>query len=115
MKLMMHILKSNKSLKLDNEKITFDEILDKLKEEYNEVVEATNDYSKKRTLSTLKEVIRETFDLCQICILMLWKCHRKAIIFDEHKLIQDLNIEHKDKLVSRGWIFKTGIEIDVKE
>ncbi|HAK41819.1 MAG TPA: hypothetical protein DCM59_02640 [Clostridium sp.] len=115
MKLMMHILKSNPSLGINNEKITFYEILDKLKEEYIEVVEAVQNYSKQRTLSTLKEVIRETFDLGQVCILMLWKCHRQSITFDEPKLLQDLNIEHKDKLAARGWIFKTGIEIDVKE
>lgn len=115
MKLIMHILKSNPRLGINNEKITFDEILDKLKEEYKEVVEAVHAYSNHRTLSTLKEAIKETYDLGQVCILMLWKCHRQSITFDEPKLLQDLNIEHKDKLASRGWIFKTGIEIDVKE
>ena len=36
-------------------------------------------------------------------------------IKDAEKFIEDINIEHKDKLSNRGWIYETGIEIDVKE
>jgi hypothetical protein len=60
--------------------------------------------------------MRETFDLIQMCILILWRCHRKALDLDEPLLIKDINIEHKDKLITeRGWIVETGIEIDIKE
>ncbi|WP_242851375.1 hypothetical protein [Clostridium sp. DMHC 10] len=47
--------------------------------------------------------------------MILWKCHRKALDLDEPNLIQDINIEHKDKLIGRAWSIETGIEIDVKE
>ena len=115
MKLLMHILRENKKLNIDNTKINDLTIVRKLEEEYREVVKAVFDYHRDKTLSNLKEIIRETFDLIQVCILILWRCHRRAVTLDESNLIQDLNIEHKDKLSSRGWIIETGIEIDVKE
>ena len=115
MKLLMHILRENKKLKIDNSKINDLSILRKLEEEYKEVVKAIFDYHKEKTLSNLKEIIRETFDLIQVCILILWRCHRRAVTLDEPNLVQDINIEHKDKLSSRGWIIETGIEIDIKE
>lgn len=116
MKLLMHILKNNPRLNINNETITFNEIKDKLKEEFYEVVKAINNYNNERSLVNLKEVIRETFDIIQIAILILWKCHRIAKDLDKPNLIQDINLEHKDKLIlERGWIPETGIEIDVKE
>ncbi|MEG3040880.1 MAG: hypothetical protein RR891_02675 [Clostridium sp.] len=115
MKLIMHILKSNPRLSIDNEKLSFNDILDKLKEEYIEVVEATYTYSKVRSTSKLKELVGEIFDLIQVCILLLWKCNIQAVTLDNNELIKDVNIDHKDKLIDRGWIIKTGIEIDVKE
>ena len=115
MKLLMHILKENKELNIDNTRVNDLTIINKLAEECKEVVKAIVDYNKNKTLNNLKEIIRETFDLIQVCILILWRCHRRALTIDEPNLIQDINIEHKDKLVERQWIFKTGIEIDVKE
>lgn len=115
MKLLMHILKENKKLKIDNTKLNDLSILRKLEEEYREVIKAIFDYHRDKTLSNLKEIVRETFDLVQICILILWRCHRRAEALGMGNLIQDINIEHKDKLSSRGWIIETGIEIDVKE
>ena len=48
--------------------------------------------------------------------MILWRAHKKALELDEPNLIQDINLEHKDKLISgRGWIAETGIQIDVKE
>lgn len=111
----MHVLKKNDKLKIDNTTISPEEIILKLDEECKEVVEAICNYSKDRTLSNLKEVFRETFDLIQMCILILWKYNRQALDFDESSLLKDINIEHKDKLVERQWIFETGIEIDIKE
>lgn len=35
--------------------------------------------------------------------------------YNKSKSLQDINFEHKDKLINRGWIIKTGIEVDVKE
>lgn len=116
MKLLMHILKENKSLGIDNTTLDFTLILVKLREEYKEVIEAAKIYDSDRSLRNLKEIVRETFDLIQICILILWRCSRKAGDFDEPKLLEELNIEHKDKLISeRHWIPETGIEIDIKE
>lgn len=115
MKLLMHILRKNDKLKIDNTAITTEGIITKLMEEYAEVVDAIARYNKSKCLSNLKEIVRETFDLIQMCILILWKCHRKALDLDEPNLIQDINIEHKDKLIGRAWSIETGIEIDVKE
>lgn len=115
MKLMMHVLKRNNRLKIDNETITFKEILDKLKEEFYEVVKAINNYNQDKTLLNLKEIVRETFDVIQICILILFRCTRISEDLDEPSLVQEINIEHKDKLAERGWIYETGIEIDIKE
>ena len=40
----------------------------------------------------------------------------RAVTFEEPNLIQEVNIEHKDKLISsRSWEPVTGIEIDIKE
>lgn len=115
MKLLMHILRESKKLNIDNTKIGPMAIIIKLDEEFKEVVKAMMNYSKDKTLNNLKSVMAETFDLIQVCILILWKYHRQAVDFDEPNLIKDMNIEHKDKLISRGWIIETGIEIDVKE
>lgn len=115
MKLMMHILKENKKLNIDNTILGAAGIISKLNEEYREVVTAILNYSENRTLLNLKEIIRETFDLIQICILILWRCHRQALDLDQANLIQDINIEHKNKLIGREWTIETGIEIDVKE
>lgn len=116
MKLLMHILKKNDKLGIDNTTATVTDILVKLKEEYQEVVEAAINYSQDKRLSNLKEIVRETFDLVQMCILILWRCHRQALTFDEPNLVQDINLEHKNKLIGqRSWTIETGIEIDVKE
>jgi NTP pyrophosphatase (non-canonical NTP hydrolase) len=115
MKLMMHILRKNIKLGINNETISFKEISDKLKEEFYEVIKAINNYNHDKTLLNLKEIIRETFDVIQICILIMWKCNRVAKDFDYDGLIEEINIEHKDKLINREWIIQTGIKIDVKE
>ena len=115
MKLLMHVLKKNNKFGIDNETLPFREISDKLKEEFYEVIKAINNYIHDKTLLNLKEIIRETFDVIQICILILWRCHRQALDIDYPTLIQEINIEHKDKLAQREWIVETGIEIDVKE
>ena len=115
MKLLMHVLKKNNKFGIDNETLPFREISDKLKEEFYDVIKAINNYIHDKTLLNLKEIIRETFDVIQICILILWRCHRQALDIDYPTLIQEINIEHKDKLAQREWIVETGIEIDVKE
>lgn len=115
MKLLMHITKKSNQLGIDNESISNEEIQSKLSEEYLEVMAELKKYKKDRTLSILKNIIRETFDLIQVCILILWRCHRQAKDFHEDNLIQDINIEHKDKLTSRGWSYESGIRIEVGE
>lgn len=116
MKLLMHILKKSYKLGIDNEKLTLKQISDKLKEEFYEVIKAINNYNHNKTLLNLKEIIRETFDVIQICILILWRSHKIAKDLGYEELIKEINIEHKDKLISEHqWIIETGIEIDVKE
>lgn len=115
MKLLMHVLKANKKLNIDNTTLNNHAITEKLDEECEEVKDALTNYCFDRTLKNLKEIIRETFDLTQVCILILWRCHRQALDIDQPNLIEEINIEHKDKLVAREWIYETGIEIDVKE
>ena len=116
MKLLMHILKKNDELKIDNRLISNYQIREKLKEEYGEVITELMNYDEDATIDNLKDIVRETFDLIQICILILWRCRRRAKEVGEDSLIQDINIEHKDKLVSqRSWTIETGIEIDIKE
>lgn len=116
MKLLMHVLKKNIKFDINNETISFKEINCKLTEEFTEVLKAIVNYTQDKTLINLKEIIRETFDLIQMSILILWKCHRIAKDLDLPGLIEEINIEHKDKLISeRGWTIETGIEIDVKE
>ena len=115
MKLLMHILRKNDKSNIDNTTLSLTQISGKLTEEYTEVVEALEDYYLDRSLVKLKEVVRETFDLIQMCILILWRSHRIARDLDEPDLIKDINIEHKNKLINRQWIIETGIEIDIKE
>lgn len=115
MKLMMHVLKKNNKENINNEKASFDMLKTKLEEEFKEVVQAIEDYCKVKTVSNLILLVSEIFDLIQMCIALLYKCHMRAQDHECSSLVQDVNIVHKNKLVARGWIFKTGISIDVKE
>jgi NTP pyrophosphatase (non-canonical NTP hydrolase) len=115
LKLIMHILKNNKPKKIDNEKATFEQIKDKLSEECREVKTAITLYQFNNTNENLKEIAREAFDVIQMCILVLWRCHRIAKSKGDNEFIEKINIEHKNKLIDRGWTIETGIEIDVKE
>ena len=115
MKLLMQVLKKNDKLKIDNTTITSKELIAKITEEYKEVIEAIQKYDNKR-LVNLKDIIRETYDLIQMCILVLWKCHRKALTLDEPNLIKELNEEHRVKLINkRKWVTKANIDIELKE
>ena len=112
MKLLMHITKKNNKLGIDNTSISSEYIQSKLFEEYVEVVSELRKYKKDRTLSNLKNIIIETFDLIQVCILIMYRCHRQAQDFDKANLIEEINIEHKDKLTARGWSYESGIRIE---
>ena len=115
MRLLMHILKRNKKLNIDNRRIGTIGIISKLNEEVKEVEVELLNYSKRSSKKTLKDIIAETFDVIQICILILWRCHLESKRYDEPDLVQDVNLQHKDKLIGRGWEIETGIEIEVKE
>ncbi|WP_241414858.1 hypothetical protein [Clostridium beijerinckii] len=116
MKLLMYILKKNEKFNIDNETITFREIRDKLTEEFTELVKAIVNYSYDKTLKNLKAVVREAFDVIQVCILILRKCHTISKDLDYPDLIKEINLEHKDKLlIEKNWIAETSIEIDIKE
>lgn len=115
MKLLMHILKKNEKLGIDNRIISTGRISRKLQEEHQEVQDALLYFNESPNLENLKEIMRETFDLIQMCILILWRCHKQAKDMDQLKLIQEINFEHKEKIISREWIIETGIEIDIKE
>lgn len=112
MKLLMHVTKENKKLGIDNTSISNRKIKLKLSEECLEVIDALDKYTNDKTLSNLKNVVRETFDLIQMCILILFRCHRQAQDFDKANLIEEINIEHKDKLTARGWSYESGIRIE---
>ncbi|EPY2290989.1 MULTISPECIES: MazG-like family protein [Clostridium] len=116
MKLLMQVLKKNDKLKIDNTTITSKELIAKITEEYKEVIEAIQKYENNKRLVNLKDIIRETYDLIQMCILVLWKCHRKALTLDEPNLIKELNEEHRVKLINkRKWVTKANIDIELKE
>ncbi len=116
MKLLMKVLKRNDKLKIDNTTITSKELIDKITEEYKEVIEAIQKYENSKRLINLKDVIRETYDLIQMCILVLWKCHRRALTLDEPNLIKEINQEHIVKLIDeRNWVSGTNINIELKE
>ena len=115
MKLLMHVLKKNDKLKIDNRITSFEEISNKLEEEFYEVRGTLVAFQDKGNVENLKRIISETFDLIQMCILILWRCHKIAKDIDKPKLIEEVNIDHKDKLITeREWIIETGIEINVK-
>lgn len=116
MKLLMQVLKKNDKLRIDNTTITSKELIAKITEEYREVIEAIQKYENNKRLINLKNIIRETYDLIQMCILVLWKCHRKALILDEPNLIKEINQEHIVKLIDeRKWTPKANINIELKE
>ncbi|MCW6111918.1 MazG-like family protein [Clostridium sporogenes] len=116
MKLLMQVLKKNDRLKIDNTTITSKELIAKITEEYKEVIEAIQKYENNKTLINLKDIIRETYDLIQMCILVLWKCHRKSLTLDEPNLIKEINQEHIVKLIDkRNWIPEANIDIELKE
>ncbi len=116
MKLLMQVLKKNDRLKIDNTTITSRELIAKITEEYREVIEAIQKYENNKRLINLKDIIRETYDLIQMCILVLWKCHRKALTLDEPNLIKEINKEHIVKLIDeRNWTPKANINIELKE
>ena len=116
MKLLFHILRKNKRLEIDNETLPWGDITEKLDEEFSEVVVEIDNYRINKDFNSIVKIIKETFDLIQVCILILWRCHKVAVKAESPDLIQELNLEHKDKLISiRHWEPVTGIEVDIKE
>lgn len=115
MKLLMYILKKNNKLNIDNRTESMASIISKFDEERKEVVVALLNYNSKKSLENLREIVRETFDMVQMCILILWRSSIEGKKYGKYDLIQEINFEHKDKLINRQWVIETGIEIDVKE
>lgn len=113
--LLMHVLLNNPNQGINNYCIPNIEIQGKLCEEAGEVIEALEEYKKNKTLSNLKEITRETYDVIQICILILYRVNRKAIDFDYPGLIKEINNEHNEKLSKRSWEFLNSIQIKIKE
>lgn len=114
MKLKFNILKQNKKLEIDNTKATIPQIMNKLGEEYCELQVAFINYTKNKTLSNLKEIIRETYDLIQVCILVLFRANITANTLEEYNLIADINKEHIEKLKGRGWETEADINVEVE-
>lgn len=116
MKLLFHVLKCSKKLNIDNETLSNEKIGDKLIEETEEVICQLGNLRLNNDYTSLVETIKETFDVIQVCILILWRCNKLAKRkYDKYNLLQEINLEHKDKLIYRGWEPVTGIEVDVKE
>lgn len=114
LKLLFHILKENKKLNIDNRKLDFKEIYNLLEEETLEVKEAIENYGHCPCYISLIEIVREIYDVIQISILLLWTCNREQKKYGSKTIVQDINIEHKNKIAYREWIIETGIEVDVK-
>lgn len=115
MKLKMNVLKNNENLEIDNRLISFNEIYQNLKEEYREVVLELQSMTQKGDLVGLKDLISETFDLIQMCVLILDKCNKYADLIDENRIIENMNKEHNDKLKERGWESELEINIEITE
>lgn len=115
MKLLFHVLKENKKLGIDNSDLGFKEIYRLLEEETLEVKEAILNYKMCPSYISMIEIIKETYDVIQISILLLWTCNREQKQYGATGILENINIEHKDKLAYREWIIETGIEVDVKE
>lgn len=115
MKLLFHILKENKKLGIDNSKLELKQIYKLLEEEVLEVKEAINNYIMAPGYYAMIEIVREVYDVIQICILLLWTINNEQKKWGAKNILEDINIEHKDKLAYREWIIETGIEVDVKE
>ena len=115
MNLKMNVLKNNEKLRIDNRLISFNEIHQNLKEEYREVVLELQDMTQRGDLASLKNLISETFDLIQMCVLILDKCNKYADLIDENRIIENMNKEHNDKLKERGWETGAEINIEIKE
>ena len=117
MRFMFHILSRSRALNIDNNTLSAENMVKKLKEESNEVSDAIENYLKNRNLNNFKEIIKETYDVIQVAILILWRSNK--IAKEEYKkpnLLKELNLEHKDKLITeRLWEPVTGIEVVVKE
>lgn len=111
----LNILKKSDKLETDNRLISSQEIKEKLNEESQEVKTAISDYEEHATLDNLREIIKETFDVIQICILILWRCSRKAKEVGKDLLVHSECIEHRQKLAERGWEIEKEIEVNIKE
>ena len=112
MQLKMNVLKKNGNI--DNRIISFKHIRTKLKEEYEEVDTELRLLATDYKGADLRNLVRETFDLIQMCILTLDKCNTYAGLIDENKMLELINIEHRDKLKNRGWELGADINIEVK-
>lgn len=114
LKLLMHILKKNKKLNIDNEAVSFTDIEDKFMEEAAELIEASRVWQENKNLENLKNIIRETFDVIQMCILILWRSDKEAKKLKAELLVQTINLEHKDKVITQYcWEPETGIRIEI--
>lgn len=116
MKLIFYILKMNKNLNIDNEKISHMAMIKKVNEEADEVIRAIKIYSSNRTMANLSEVVKETFDLIQVCILILFRANKVADRIGDDYFMKEINNEHNNKLlIERKWIAETSISVEVKE
>lgn len=111
----MYINKRSKKLGIDNDEIGLRGIRAKLQEEYKELDNELLNRIDNPNVATLKNVIRETYDVIQMCILILWRCHCISDLHHIPNLVEELNQEHLEKLKDREWEVGPSIEIDIKE
>ena len=94
MKLLFHVLKCSKKLNIDNETNQNEKIGDKLIEETEEVICQLGNLRLNNDYTSLVETIKETFDVIQVCILILWRCNKLAKRkYDKYNLLQEINLE----------------------
>ena len=116
--LKFNVLSKSEKLGIDNTKASFKDFGEKLKEECNEVyTEINNVYEEQDNINNIINLVRETYDVIQVCIAILWKSHKLAKEkYKDNKLLKRENMAHNYKLLAkRQWSSESKIEVEVKE
>lgn len=113
MNLLFNTLLNSKQLNLDNENIDLKQVCEKLYEETKETKIAINKFISEDSEENLRQITLETYDIIQVCILILYKIHKEATSRKLKNFITRCNAEHIQKLNRRGWQPKHDILIKI--
>lgn len=98
------VLERNEKLGLDNTQWTWEEIQEKLSEEYIELQNAI--VHLRKSYGTIDHIAEETFDVIQICIGILDKVES---IYPG--MTRKMAKRHLNKLIERGWDMKDILQV----